>query len=201
MALSQPETDELKRRVAVLFATFQVCFANQFDWDFPANDAGLAKLKTVKSAWLRIDLGRVPGPIFEYALGKVGTSFKKIPTLKDFLDLCSPSPEVFGLPSVDKALREATENAHPAMASSAVWSHDVVYHAATEVGFHNLRSLGADSIRRLFERSYTMAVRAVMRGEPLRVMPKALPAEVSIRTPEVGQDALAALRAGRGNRS
>lgn len=197
--MSQPETDELKRRVAVLFATFQVCFANQFDWDFPATEQGIAKLKMVKGAWLRIDLGRVPGAVFEYAVGKVGTSFKRIPTLKDFLDLCSPSPEAFGLPSLDLALREATRNAHPSMAATGAWSHDAVYHAAAESGFHNLRSLGADAIRRLFERNYTIAVRAVMCGQPLRSMPRALPERVAARsTPDVGRAALQALRAARG---
>lgn len=196
--MSQAETEELKRRVAVLFATFQVCFTNQFDWDFPGTEQGESKLKKAKAAWLRIDLGRVPGQVFEYAVGRVGIECKRIPTLREFLDLCSPSPEAFGLPSTAAALREATRNAHPSMAGAAIWSCDAVYHAALESGFHNLRSLGAEAIARLFERNYAIAVRAVMSGEPLRVMPKALPEKVDARrTPEVGRAALAALRAAR----
>lgn len=83
------------------------------------------------------------------------------------------------------------------MAGIANWSHDVVYHAACESGFRNLNTLAQDASRRLFERNYQIAVRAVMADEPLRKMPLALPERVSIRTPKVGQDALAALRARR----
>lgn len=197
--MSQPEKDELGRRVAVLFATFQVCFVNQFDWDFPATDE--RKLKTAKAAWLRIDLARVPSPVFEHAVKQIGIRFKRIPSLKDFLDLCVPTPEMFGLPSMEAALREATRNAHPAMLDDAPWSHQAVYHAAAESGFSNLRSLSFDAVRKLFERNYTIAIRAVMEGAELRRMPLALPSKVEPRsTPGVGRAALAALRAARGAR-
>ncbi|NBA95528.1 Replication protein P [Pseudomonas sp. R5(2019)] len=173
---------------------------NQFDWDFPAADEG--KLKMAKKAWLRIDLARVPVAVFEHAVKLIGIRFKRIPSLKDFLDLCVPTPEMFGLPSLDAALQEATRNAHPAMLDGAQWSHQAVYHAAAESGFGNLRSLPADAVRKLFDRNYTMAIRAVMEGAELRRMPKALPSSVpSHSTPEVGRSALAALRAARGSKS
>lgn len=119
------------------------------------------------------------------------------PSSGEFIAMSRPTPEMLGLPPLGDALHEAVSNAHPAMTATATWSHPAVYHAATEVGFHDLRSLGSDAVRRLFERSYTMAARAVFRGEPLRVMPKALPEEVSIRTPKVGRDALKSIRAQR----
>lgn len=194
--MTQSETDELGRRVAVLFATFQVTFPNQFDWDYPASD--LQKLKTAKAAWYRVDLGRVPGLIFEWALKQVGLQFKKIPSLKDFMDLCTPKPEMFGLPTVDEALREAARNSHPAVFESATWSHAAVYHAAAEAGLANFRVLPADALRKLFERNYTITIRAVMAGQPIREIPKALPERIERKSePEVGNAALAQLRAAR----
>lgn len=123
------------------------------------------------------------------------------PSVGEFIEMSRPTPEMLGLPSLQQAMHEAVSNAHPAMAATAVWTHEAVYHAATEVGFHNLRSLQAESVHRLFERSYSMAVRAILSGEPLRTMPKALPEKVSVRTETTGRKALAALRAGRSARA
>lgn len=115
------------------------------------------------------------------------------PSAPDFRKLCEgASPEALGLPSAAAAFREACRNAHPAAA--ARWSHEAVHHAACETGFHELRSLPEDKGRALFERAYAVTVRMLLAGEPLREIPKALPASVSVSTPEVGRAALAALR-------
>ena len=115
------------------------------------------------------------------------------PSAPDFRKLCEgASPEALGLPSVAAAFREACRNAHPAAA--ACWSHEAVHHAACETGFHELRSLPESKSRALFERTYAVTVRMLLAGEPLREIPKALPASVSVSTPEVGKAALSALR-------
>lgn len=115
------------------------------------------------------------------------------PSAPDFRKLCEgASPEALGLPSVAAAFREACRNAHPAAA--ARWSHEAVHHAACETGFHELRSLPESKSRALFERTYAVTVRMLLAGEPLREIPKALPASVSVSTPDVGRAALAALR-------
>lgn len=116
------------------------------------------------------------------------------PSVGEFIAMCRQAPEMLGLLTADKAFREACRNAHPSMAGIAVWSHDAVYHAACESGFHNLNTLAQDASWRLFERNYEIAMRAVIAGEPLRKMPLALPDRVRVRTQKVGQDALAALR-------
>ena len=116
------------------------------------------------------------------------------PSVGQFVAMCQPTPEMLGLLPTDKAFREACRNAHPSMAGIATWSHDAVYHAASESGFHNLNTLAQDASWRLFERNYEIAMRAVVAGEPLRKMPLALPDRVRVRTQKVGQDALAALR-------
>lgn len=117
-----------------------------------------------------------------------------VPSPGRFIAMCQPTPELFGLPPTAIAYREATRNAHPGMAGQGSWAHDAVYHAACETGFYELNNLPGDKSRALFERNYLIAVRAVMAGDPLRKMPLALPAEVSVSTPEVGLAALAGLR-------
>lgn len=124
-----------------------------------------------------------------------------IPSPGTFIGWCQPSPEMLGLPTQDAAFREATRNAHPAMAGQGKWSHDAVWHAAKECGFENLNRLPADASAKLFERNYAIAVRRLMAGEPLQKMPLALPAKVAARkTPEIGRAALAAIRAARPGR-
>jgi hypothetical protein len=121
-----------------------------------------------------------------------------IPSPGQFIEWCKPTPELLGLPPLDRAYREACRNAHPGMAGIAEWSHNAVYHAATESGFGNLNTLPQDVSRRLFERNYQIAVRALVTGEPLRKMPLALPPKIPTKSqPQVGQNALAALRASR----
>jgi len=122
------------------------------------------------------------------------------PSAPEFRALCeNRNPEAFGLPTEDQAFREACRNAHPAMAGAGKWSHAAVYHAAAEAGFHNLNTLRTADSRKLFVRNYVMACRMVVEGKPLKAMPLALPEKVDGRmTPEVGNSALAALRAGMG---
>lgn len=114
-----------------------------------------------------------------------------IPSVGKFIAWCRP-PESLGLPTPARAFREACANAHPA--ATARWSHEAVHHAACETGFHELRSLPEGKSRVLFERAYAVTVRMLLAGEPLREIPKALPASVSVSTPEVGKAALSALR-------
>lgn len=128
---------------------------------------------------------------------KLGTDFA--PSVGRFIGMCQPTPEMLGIPTADKAFREACRNVHPGMAGIAKWSHDAVYHAASESGLANLNTLPQDASRRLFERNYQITVRALIAGEPLRQMPLALPARAAAqRTPDIGNKALAELRARRG---
>lgn len=115
------------------------------------------------------------------------------PSVGRFIRWCEPTPEMMGLPDAAKAYREACRIAHPAADRSDV--HAAVYHAACETGLYELANLPEERSRKLFDRNYAITVRMVMTGEPLREIPLALPETVSVRTPEVGMAALAALRA------
>lgn len=114
------------------------------------------------------------------------------PSVGRFVHWCQPSPAMLGLPEPGRAYREACANSHPA--ATPTWSSPAVYHAACETGFYELANLAEEKSRRLFERNYAATVRMLLAGEPLREIPKALPASVSVCTPEIGQAALAGLR-------
>lgn len=182
----------------LVFSTLQIDtgLAAAFRFEFPAEQPD--KLRAAKRSWFRPELARVPAALFEMGLRRIGSEwqvakqFKSLPSIGDFLELCRPSAESLGLPTAAAAYREACANAHPASAQR--WSHEAVHHAACETGFHELRSLPEERSRALFERAYAVTVRMLLAGEPLREIPKALPASVSVSTPEVGRAALAALR-------
>lgn len=184
----------------LVFSTLQIDtgLAAAFRFEFPAEQPD--KLRAAKRSWFRPELARVPTALFEMGLRRIGAEwqaarqFKSLPSIGDFLELCRPSAESLGLPTSAAAYREACANAHPASEQQR-WSHEAVHHAACETGFHELRSLPEERSRAMFERAYAVSVRMLLAGEPLRAIPKALPESVSVSTPEVGQAALAALRA------
>lgn len=114
------------------------------------------------------------------------------PSVGRFIGWCQPTPEMLGLPSVSAAYREACRLAHPSADRGC--ASQAIYHAACEAGLYELAHLPQDKSFALFERAYAVTVRMLLAGEPLREIPKALPASVSVSTPEVGRAALAALR-------
>lgn len=159
-------------------------------------------LNAAKATWTKAFMSERINRIEQIRFGieqcrKLGTDFA--PSVGRFIAMCQPTPEMLGIPTTDKAFREACRNVHPGMAGIAEWSHAAVYHAASESGFANLNTLPQDASRRLFDRNYQIAARALLAGEPLRKMPLALPAKTPTKSEQkVGQDALAALRAARG---
>lgn len=157
-------------------------------------------LDAARATWTKAFMAEKINKIEQIRFGieqcrKLETPFA--PSVGEFIAMCQPTPELLGIPPLTKAFREACRNAHPCMAGIANWSHDAVYHAACETGFSNLNRLPEDACARLFERNYKITVRALVAGEPLRKMPLALPERVSVRTQQVGRDALAAIRAQR----
>ncbi|MEN5029119.1 replication protein P [Pseudomonas sp. Ps21-P2] len=131
---------------------------------------------------------------------KLGSDFA--PSVGKFIKLCQPTPEMLGIPSLEKAFREASRNAHPSMAGQGRWSHQAVWHTAKECGFEPLNRLESSLAMKLFERNYVITVRRMIEGLPLQVMPLALPARAEARrTPDIGNKALAELRARRAGAS
>jgi hypothetical protein len=131
---------------------------------------------------------------------KLGSDFA--PSVGRFIKLCQPTPEMLGIPPLEKAFQEACRNAHPSMAGQGKWSHPAVWHTAKECGFEPLNRLETSLAMKLFERNYVVTCRRMIEGLPLQPMPLALPARAEARrTPDIGNKALAELRARRAARS
>lgn len=123
-----------------------------------------------------------------------------IPSVGKFIQGCVPTPEMLNppMPSVEVAYNQAMRNCHPAMRGVAKWFHPAVYHATAAAGFHSLPLLSRELGLISFEKRYLEQVRRVWMGISLGPVPVAeLAAPNAIRTPEVGNKALAALRASR----
>ncbi|WP_408596614.1 replication protein P [Pseudomonas sp. PLMAX] len=122
-----------------------------------------------------------------------------IPSVGKFIQGCVPSPEMLNppLPSVESAYKQALRNCYPAMRDVAKWYHPAVYHATAAAGFNSLPLLSRELGLISFEKRYLEQVRKVWMGEKLGPVPVGELAAPSTRTPEVGNQALAELRAMR----
>ncbi len=120
-----------------------------------------------------------------------------VPAPGVFVSWCF-APEGLGLPSVESAYAQALRNCHPAMRNCSKWYHPAVYHATASAGFHSLPLLSRELGLASFEKQYLNQCRRIWQGEQLAAVPVAeLPAPAAERTPEVGNKALAELRARR----
>ena len=89
------------------------------------------------------------------------------PSVGKFIKWCLPTPEMMGIPSHDKAFREALLNLHPARATSREWSHPAVRHAALQCEAHNLADLISEKASKVFDRAYDITIRMLVNGRPL----------------------------------
>lgn len=122
---------------------------------------------------------------------RAGRSF--MPSVGEFISWCRPAPEQLGCPSVRTAYLQACRLAHPSADRSS--AHPAVWHAACEVGLSVLCELPEQKSRPLFERAYGITMGMLLRGDPLREIPKALPESVSVpASPERVRSALNEMR-------
>ena len=185
--------------VQVINALFRELMAIFPAWKqaWPDQDA----IGAAKAAWTKAFMAENITKIEQIRFGieqcrKLGSDFA--PSVGKFIKLCQPTPEMLGIPSLEKAFREACRNAHPSMAGQGRWSHQAVWHTAKECGFEPLNRLETSLAMKLFERNYVITVRRMVEGLPLQKMPLALPARAEARrTPDLGNKALAELRARR----
>ena len=118
------------------------------------------------------------------------------PSAGKLVQWCQPTPEMLGLPPLERAYAEACRNVHPCQAPTARWSQAAIYHAAVAAGFSNLQLLPRDAGLKLFGRQYDAVCRRLGEGDVLAPAPvAALPAPARKSAPEVGRAALSALRA------
>lgn len=129
-----------------------------------------AALSTAKRSWIKAFIVAEINTLEQIRVGiersrSLGTDFA--PSVGKFINLCQPTPEMLGIPTHDKAFREALLNAHPSRFGDRTWSHQAVRHAALQCEMHNLGDLTPEKASKVFDRAYDITIRMLMQGKPL----------------------------------
>lgn len=99
---------------------------------------------------------------------------KYLPSVGEFIIWCRPDFESLGLPDSEKAYRNACKMAHSVYEKG--WLHPVVYVAAKEIGFFELKTKPERDTARIFKNCYVSVCERVIAGEDFSgAIPKALP--------------------------
>lgn len=127
-------------------------------------------LKAAKRSWIKAFLAAGINQLEQIRYGlqncrQIGGDFA--PSVGKFIKWCQPTPEMLGIPSHDKAFREALENSHPSRFGARNWSHAAVRHAALQCEMHNLGDLIPEKASKVFDRAYDITIRRLVQGLPL----------------------------------
>ncbi len=127
-------------------------------------------LKAAKRSWIKAFLVEGINQLEQIRYGlqncrKIGGDFA--PSVGKFIKWCQPTPEMLGIPSHDRAFREALENSHPSRFGARTWSHAAVRHAALQCEMHNLVDLIPEKASKVFDRAYDITIRRLVQGQPL----------------------------------
>lgn len=100
------------------------------------------------------------------------------PSIGEFIQFCTPTPEQLKIPNVDRSYKRACQYASQRQAGLYPPCHPVTYRAAKAVGFHELRTVTNQAVMfARYKRAYTEAIEEYIAGvdlvspmpEPLRV--------------------------------
>ena len=127
-------------------------------------------LKAAKRSWIKAFLVAGINTLEQIRYGlqncrQIGGDFA--PSVGKFIKWCQPTPEMLGIPSHDRAFREALENSHPSRFGERTWSHPAVRHAALQCEVHNLGGLIPEKASKVFDRAYDITIRRLVQGLPL----------------------------------
>lgn len=156
--------------VQEIFLTLQTAMPARFSSMYPTKDEVVLASRIWAIGLIEAKLS--PNQI-RHGQAKAIIDSKYCPDLPSFIALCKPSAEDMGLPTPAEAYEEACRNAHPGQADRQ-WSHPAIYHSAQQVGLFELRSLEKHKTLPLFEAAYQRTVEAILNGEELPEIPKAL---------------------------
>lgn len=151
--------------VNALFKELQAIFP-AWKQAWPDDDA----LRAAKRSWIKAFIVAEINTLEQIRYGlqncrQNGTDFA--PSVGKFIKWCLPTPAMMGIPSHDKAFREALLNLHPARRTSREWSHPAVRHAALQCEMHNLADLVSEKASKVFDRAYDITIRMLVDGLPL----------------------------------
>lgn len=157
-----PGTTEV---VNALFKELQAIFP-AWKQAWPDDDA----LKAAKRSWIKAFIAAEINTLEQIRYGllncrQFGGDFA--PSVGKFIKWCQPTPEMLGIPSHDRAFREALENSHPSRAGNRTWSHPAVRHAALQCELHNLADQISEKASKIFDRAYDITIRLLVQGKPL----------------------------------
>ena len=150
-----PETAEvvndLFRRLRGIFPAWRQAW--------PSTEA----LDAAKAEWIKefADAGIRSLEQIEFGIQKCRKLKKPFaPSVGEFIAMCTPSAEDFGMPTAADAWVEAL---------IGTYSHDGVRIAANETGIFDLRSAKQEdkSLRARFDRAYAIVIRRAQEGQPL----------------------------------
>ncbi len=127
-------------------------------------------LNTAKRSWTKAFIVEGISQLEQIRFGiercrSLGTDF--MPSVGKFIKLCQPTPEMLGIPSHDRAFREALENSHPSRFGERTWSHPAIRHAALQCEIHNLCDQIPEKASKVFDRAYDITIRRLVQGLPL----------------------------------
>ena len=151
--------------VNALFKELQAIFP-AWKQAWPDDDS----LKAAKRSWIKAFIVAGINQLEQIRYGlqncrQIGGDFA--PSVGKFIKWCQPTPEMLGIPSHDKAFREALENSHPSRFGDRTWSHAAVRHAALQCEVHNLGDLIPEKASKVFDRAYDITIRRLVQGLPL----------------------------------
>ncbi|UVM65057.1 Replication protein P [Pseudomonas sp. B21-009] len=157
-----PGTTEV---VNALFKELQAIFP-AWKQAWPDNEA----LNAAKRSWVKAFIAAEINTLEQIRYGllncrQFGGDFA--PSVGKFIKWCQPTPEMLGIPSHDRAFREALENSHPSRADNRTWSHPAVRHAALQCELHNLADQISEKASKIFDRAYDITIRLLVQGKPL----------------------------------
>ncbi|WP_110685097.1 replication protein P [Salinicola aestuarinus] len=151
-----------------LFDAMRSLYAAKFSSQWGDYDDGtwLAELSHLTTRHLELGVRRLRQAVRDAAKSS-DTAWPPQPVA--FAAMCEPRPEDMGLPTLDAAWREACAHCHAP--NDCRWSHEAVRLAGQTVGWREIHSTTAQSVRarleKRFEREYGALVNRVMAGQPL----------------------------------
>ncbi|OHV12982.1 replication protein P [Kushneria phosphatilytica] len=152
-----------------LFDAMRSMFGNRFTSQWGAYDEGgvwLGELTHLTPRLLELGIGKLRARVRDAA--RSGDEAWP-PQPLEFAALCEPTAEDLGMPSVDRAWREANGHAHDPEGHR--WSHPAVRMAGQSIGWIEIHGTTAASRRerleKRFAREYQALVNRVMAGEQL----------------------------------
>ncbi len=174
--------NKLFNRLQIIFPAFKQAWPTQIEFDRAKREWTLAFMQVginnVNQLKYGLEKARVSGQAF-------------IPSIGQFIQWCTPTPEELGIPSLRDAFDEACRNSYR-YETDKKWSHEAVHHAWTMCRSRDLSELPKSSSMPIFEHAYTLTVKSILKGEPLKPIPLAVSHQVESRhSQETARAALA----------